>query len=666
MPGHADRRHTGVSRWIVALLAFVIALGAATPPVDAVAQPPNPRPEPLPSQQIADPDHPGVLLNREYRRLHRHEVWGPTAGTNVVTFFFVHQGAYYTMTVSSVGNDGRRVDGDGNVVPPTAIFDIRDARGRRVTIRMQEFESDAVRRLTKNASATSKHSEQLAYYMFLELGINPAASIWFHNDLYTCDLPGKHCVRKTAERFPHATQTYGHEYDMGKTNAEREASRKRGQKALEREIKAYYKGLDAGAAAARRLFSSTGGTPAQGPLVSLLTGQEPPPGGVDFTSLQLRYISDSGDSGDRALTYSLPAEPSNEVFQADHTIDAARQASDAFFVWLSLPPDTFWLNLSPDEPDRIIDEQLGRTDVGRVLLEADLEMKKTVARWIHPDRKVGRRYWNRLRQMSNGEICASFRQWIVPEPAVVRDDGTALTIIDAPLDVKLESEYFDAPGAGQAACPRGEREVEEHNDAVFREMILPRVRKAVNEAPEYADLRRVYTSRIAAEWYRERSLAADTVHDHLIDTGDISRWAQKGDWRPRKVFDAYVDSFTNGEFDVTRETTQGNMIYSQTYIYGGVDFSTVPFREMSADAMEREHAGLSDKIERSMTRLVAGDGDQLWLGAATAAPPQSAVIEASDVRRLVHSSGFRIGRWVLAAAVVMVLLVLLRRRGIRV
>lgn len=52
---------------------------------------------------------------------------------------------------------------------------------------------------------------------------------------------------------------------------------------------------------------------------------------------------------------------------------AAVQASDAFFVWLSLSPDKFWVNLNPEEPDRIIDAQLGTTDVGRILLQADLQ-----------------------------------------------------------------------------------------------------------------------------------------------------------------------------------------------------------------------------------------------------------------------------------------------------
>ncbi|MER7823999.1 hypothetical protein ABTX85_15690 [Streptomyces sp. NPDC096097] len=48
---------------------------------------------------------------------------------------------------------------------------------------------------------------------------------------------------------------------------------------------------------------------------------------------------------------------------------AAQLASDSFLVWLGLPPSALSVNLNPDEPDRIIDKQFGRTDAGRVLLE---------------------------------------------------------------------------------------------------------------------------------------------------------------------------------------------------------------------------------------------------------------------------------------------------------
>jgi hypothetical protein len=42
------------------------------------------------------------------------------------------------------------------------------------------------------------------------------------------------------------------------------------------------------------------------------------------------------------------------------------------------------------EADRVIDPSFGRTDVGKVMLEADLLLKKTAARLLHPDHPLGR------------------------------------------------------------------------------------------------------------------------------------------------------------------------------------------------------------------------------------------------------------------------------------
>ena len=50
------------------------------------------------------------------------------------------------------------------------------------------------------------------------------------------------------------------------------------------------------------------------------------------------------------------------------TNTVVQDVSDAFFVWLLYPPESFWVNLSPTESDRIIENNLGRTDVGKVML----------------------------------------------------------------------------------------------------------------------------------------------------------------------------------------------------------------------------------------------------------------------------------------------------------
>lgn len=181
------------------------------------------------------------------------------------------------------------------------------------------------------------------------------------------------------------------------------------------------------------LFGGRGGTAAEGALADVATD----PGGIDLTTLELRYLSEPEPG--KGLEYSFSAEGRGRATPAGSDLRAATLASDAFFTWLALDPSTFYVNVHPDEPDRIVDPQLGTTDAGRVLLEADLQMKKTVAALIRPDNPDSARYWGRLQRGSTGDRCVpALRHWIVPGPATVHSEQDRLYILDAPLEVHID------------------------------------------------------------------------------------------------------------------------------------------------------------------------------------------------------------------------------------
>ncbi|MGW7330675.1 hypothetical protein ACWGIU_19185 [Streptomyces sp. NPDC054840] len=340
-------------------------------------------------------------------------------------------------------------------------------------------------------------------------------------------------------------------------------------------------------------------------------------GGVDFSTLELRYVSDTYHKGS-GVQYAFKADASPADQESFGGRRAAQLASDSFFVWLELPPSAFTVNLNPDEPDRIIDEKFGRTDAGRVLLEADLAMKKSVAQFIHPDTPGGKKLWDALQGDTK---CLSMRQWIVPDTATVRDNENELYILDAPLLVKMESDIVKAQGVGGAAgCGQQDEASTRHNEDVYRTTILPQVQEAVNHAPEYADLRRVYASRVAAEWFRGRSSTKSTAYSDLIGRGDISRWTSQEDWTPREVFDRYVQSYKNGEFNVTHTTTEGNTVYTRTYVYGGVDFSRIDQNRVSAAAFAKDHPSLASSARESLNGP-SSEGREVWLGGQTTAVP---------------------------------------------
>ncbi|MEV7708097.1 hypothetical protein [Streptomyces sp. NPDC088270] len=346
-------------------------------------------------------------------------------------------------------------------------------------------------------------------------------------------------------------------------------------------------------------------------LAKALADPASAPGGIDFTTLELRYLSDSG----KGLQYAFsagPGGPDNDK-NAAAGVTAAKESSDAFFVWLSMPRSTFWVNLNPTEPDRIVDANLGRTDVGRILLQADLQLKRTTAALIHPKTELGKKFWNRI-----GGRCMSFRTWIVPGQARVNEQGDQLYILDAPLKVKMESQHLSGQGSeGAASCKdRSDPGSEARNEKTFRDLILPGIERAVNHAAQYADLRRVYLSRVAAEWYRERGTRSPSTYGDLIDQGDVSRWETRTKWKPRDTFDAYVHSYKHGEFKVTERSRKGNYIYTRTYIYGGVDLSRLHLQKVpSADAFRDRWEGMRQDTARSaQAARPAANGSQIWMG----------------------------------------------------
>ncbi|WP_078971222.1 nucleic acid/nucleotide deaminase domain-containing protein [Streptomyces chattanoogensis] len=361
-------------------------------------------------------------------------------------------------------------------------------------------------------------------------------------------------------------------------------------------------------------------------LAKMLGMPESDPGGIDFSSLNLRYLSDTG-SAKTGLRYSMGAAPvgTGGDNRRSDGVKAVAEASDAFFVWLSLRPSAFWVNLNPTEPDRIADSAFGRTDAGRILLQADLRMKKTIAQLIHPDTTLGADYWGRIQGR-----CMSMRTWIVPGEAKVHATPDELYIMDAPLKVKMETQYLREVGAGGTKACTQEKSAEEHNESLFRSMILPKVEKAVNTAPEYAELRRVYMSRVAAEWYRDVSRRKNVTYAKLIDQGDVSRWTTKSDWKPRDTFDDYVDSYKKGEFKVTRRTTKGTVVYQKTYVFGGVDLSHVPFHKVDDGRFKAEWPNASTSVDRSWDRPVRGAGGSERTLLLSGGPSPAAARQAAD------------------------------------
>jgi hypothetical protein len=332
---------------------------------------------------------------------------------------------------------------------------------------------------------------------------------------------------------------------------------------------------------------------------------------VDFTSVELRYIQDR--PGAESVQYAFSGRPLAQGQSTDGNLgsQAITASADDLRTWLVLDPSTYWVNLSPVEPDRIIDPTMGRTNAGKAMLEADFAMKRTEGRLLNPATAIGARYWKALEQ--TGSDCSISRAWIVPGRVEVREDGDSLYILKAPLDVKTTSDSL--PDTDKDACPDESPAVTAQKEQLQKTIVLPEIVKAVNRDPEYAPLRRAFTARIIGQWVRDRHQSGKrTAFDDIIDSGDLGPATLTSSWRPRQVYDEFVQAFRSKEFTYKQTTRVGNRTVIHQYVLGGVDFGKVPLHQITADEMSTQYPRLAETVHSSVDRPAKAADGSVWLG----------------------------------------------------
>lgn len=309
-------------------------------------------------------------------------------------------------------------------------------------------------------------------------------------------------------------------------------------------------------------------------------------GGVDFSAVKLGVQQVSGKCRE-----SKKCRKVTPLLSVAKPFDASA-AAPAFHAWSAFPDDAFWVNLHPHEPGRLIDPGLQATNTGRVLLQADLQLKKTAAALLHPDTDLGERFWNAVYDragLRDSKLCYSLRQWITPGRVEVLEAGDAVHIAAAQLEVHHEGQFTAAAGAGAGAgaareseemaaeaCRGVDPDVRAFAEALYADLVLPELTRAVNTEAEYAELRRAYYWRLVWEWARERGHFAGAVAANL--GGDPARQdpVRAAGWNTARLFEEYLTSVGEGEFHIRREVSVGGARLLRTYYHGGVDFRRVP------------------------------------------------------------------------------------------
>lgn len=292
-----------------------------------------------------------------------------------------------------------------------------------------------------------------------------------------------------------------------------------------------------------------------------------------FRPLQLRYFSydtfndsfrilmDKGDS--KGLSDKQVKEQSKELMKY-------------FLVGVSLSDDNFWVNLRPDSESQVISQELAKTDVGKILLEADLQLKKDLAKFTSPQTPEGKAYWTRLYEKANQifgseniSIPTLTRPWIIPGEVIIRQTADSAYVYKASLKVVLEQDHLKNSAEYNFSDPRL-KELNEYSSQIIREEILPKLTQEVNSAKRYASLRQVFNSLILARWFKAKFAGQDGAYPNLINTGNLKGLTSNDTWSKTTYFNEYKNSFAQGEYNIKEQvnTITGPVI--RTYFSGGV------------------------------------------------------------------------------------------------
>lgn len=247
-----------------------------------------------------------------------------------------------------------------------------------------------------------------------------------------------------------------------------------------------------------------------------------------------------------------------------------------FLVGVALPDENFWVNLRPDSEDQIISRELAGTDLGKVLLEADLELKKDVAKFTSPETPEGREYWNKLYEKAgyifsseNITIPTLTRPWIVPGEVIIRENANSAYVYKGVLKVMLEQDHLENSADYNFTDPRL-KELNEYSSQLIREKIIPKLTKEVNSSSRYAALRQVFFSLILSRWFKHKFAGTSGQYAKLINTGNLNGLFSQNAWSKTTYFEEYKKSFAQGEYNL-KEQINGIMgPVVRTYFSGGV------------------------------------------------------------------------------------------------
>ena len=280
---------------------------------------------------------------------------------------------------------------------------------------------------------------------------------------------------------------------------------------------------------------------------------------------------------DNPLNFDLIVDSGHDGSDQELIRQQSERMAQYFLAAVTVPENQLWVNLSPYEQERVIENDLGRTVLGRDMLAQDYILKQLSASLIYPENGLGKKFWARVYARAREEFGTTSipvdtfnKVWILPDMAEVYQNGNRVYITEARLKLSLDQDHRAEAGQRADAQDSFDSSARDLAKDMMRSVILPALEKEVNEGRQFAVMRQIYHAAILAKWYREQ------VQNTLMEAAYVGRNRVAGVTADEKnlkeeIYERYIAAFRKGAFDYVKEEADINSgeILPRKYFSGG-------------------------------------------------------------------------------------------------
>lgn len=305
-----------------------------------------------------------------------------------------------------------------------------------------------------------------------------------------------------------------------------------------------------------------------------------------------------------------------------------------FLAALAVPDQDQWVNLSPYEGDRIIEENFGMTAMGRDLLAQDYILKQVTASLVYPDDALGKQFWNEIYSRAQALLGTTDipldmfnKAWITPDEAVVLEKNNTALVLKTHLKVMLEQDYTAMKqGRGEAVTLKHPQkdlnEAAKLSAEVVRKVILPVIEREVNEGKNFANLRQIVSGMVLAAWFK-KSLKESVLGRVYADQRKL-KGVDQDPANNQALYHQYIEAFRQGAFKLIKDDIDLNSreVIPRKYFSGGFE----PLGKRLQTTNNASPAQISDAAERT----------ESVRGILTTVQDEDAGIKLFDIRTAQH------------------------------